>query len=74
MKEEAEQTPQASIKISYDGKQLFIMKENLNNVVALGVLELAKNIMMKEIVGATRQMQAGRAVAADVSFRPPKVS
>ncbi len=65
---------QASITIRYDGKQLFIEKNNLNNVVALGVLEMAKDILMKEIVGPTRKFQAGKAVAAEVSFRPEPVS
>jgi len=74
MKEEKQQAILASIEIRYDGKQLLITKNNLNNVVALGVLALAQSILMKETQGDTRKFQQGKTVAADVSFRPPKIS
>ncbi len=73
MKDEAEQAIQASIEIRYDGDQVTITKKNLNNVVALGVLELARGILMKETLGVTRQLAGGQVVAGQVPFRPPKL-
>ncbi len=75
MTEKKELTTQApSIEIRFDGNQVLIFKKNLNNVTALGIMEIARGILLKETLGPTRQLAGGNVVAAEVPFRPPRVS
>ncbi len=59
--------------ITFDGKQVFVTKQGLDNMQVVALLEVAKGIMMRETLGNISKSQQGAVIGGAVAYRPSKV-